>query len=123
MEDPSLAEALVSLLKSEDTEPGLLKAVTKCVAKLTHGASVLQSHSLMAAVPRLFHLAEHRGEGGQQGGEGQCGEKPVTVLQGECQQGQDAGGRRLRCAGVSAGPASPLRAPGHGSEVTTAVPL
>ncbi len=60
-EDPSLAEALVSLLKSEDTEPGLLKAVTTSVAKLTHGASVLQSHSLMAAVPRLFHLAEHRG--------------------------------------------------------------
>ena len=58
VEDPSLAEALVSLLKSEDTEAGLLRAVTKCVAKLSHGASGLASHSLMAAVPRLVQLAE-----------------------------------------------------------------
>ena len=58
VEDPSLAETLVSLLRSEDTEPGLLRAVTKCVAKLSHGASVLASHSLMAAVPRLVQLAE-----------------------------------------------------------------
>ena len=56
--EPAVTELLVSSLQSSlETEPGLLRAVTKCVARLSQAASALQAQPLMAAAPALVSLA------------------------------------------------------------------
>ena len=58
--EPAVTDLLVSSLQSSlDTasQPGLLRAVTKCVARLSQAASALQAQPLMAAAPALVSLA------------------------------------------------------------------
>ena len=57
--EPAVTDLLVSSLQEAQggTEPGLLRAVTKCVARLSQAASPLQAQPLMAAAPALVSLA------------------------------------------------------------------
>ena len=54
--EPAVTDLLVSSLQA-GSEPGLVRAVTKCVARLSQAASPLQAQPLLAAAPALVSLA------------------------------------------------------------------
>ena len=54
--EPGVTDLLVSTLQTQE-EPGLVRAVTKCVARLSQAASPAQAQPLMSAAPALVSLA------------------------------------------------------------------
>ena len=54
--EPGVTDLLISTLQTQE-EPGLVRAVTKCVARLSQAASPAQAQPLMSAAPALVGLA------------------------------------------------------------------
>ena len=56
-QEAGVADRLVAVLAAEESEAGLVRAVVKCVAKLSRGAALPQVQTLLQAAPRLVALA------------------------------------------------------------------
>jgi len=52
-QEPAISDTFITLIKDPETNESLLKAVCKCVAKLSHGCSALQAHSLLQVAENL----------------------------------------------------------------------
>ena len=56
-QEVGVAARLEAVLAAEESEAGLVRAVVKCVAKLSRGAALPQVQTLLQAAPRLVALA------------------------------------------------------------------